>query len=124
MAVTMAEITKLRNLTSAGLMDCKKALAETNGDIDAAVELLRQKGKAIAAKREDRQASEGCVLAKNDGNFAAVVALCCVLQDSAFSPLNSFSISFVVVQNKEPDHSDSLLVSTYNLFTAAYFSTI
>ena len=77
MAVTMAEITKLRNLTSAGLMDCKKALAETNGDIDAAVELLRQKGKAVAAKREDRQASEGCVLAKNDGDFAAIVALCC-----------------------------------------------
>ncbi len=77
MAVTMAEITKLRNLTSAGLMDCKKALAETDGDIDAAVELLRQKGKAVAAKREDRQASEGCVLAKNDGDFAAIVALCC-----------------------------------------------
>ena len=54
MAVTMAEITKLRNLTSAGLMDCKKALAETNGDIDAAVELLRQKGKAVAAKRRLR----------------------------------------------------------------------
>ena len=53
MAVTMAEITKLRNLTSAGLMDCKKALAETNGDIEAAVEILRKKGQAVAAKRED-----------------------------------------------------------------------
>ena len=73
----MAEITKLRHLTSAGLMDCKKALAETNGDIDAAVEILRKKGQAVAAKREDRQASEGCVLAKNEGNFAAIVALCC-----------------------------------------------
>ena len=77
MAVTMAEITKLRHLTSAGLMDCKKALAETNGDIEAAVEILRKKGQAVAAKREDRQASEGCVLAKNEGNFAAVVALKC-----------------------------------------------
>lgn len=77
MAITMAEITKLRHLTSAGIVDCKKALAETNGDMDAAVEILRQKGKAIAAKREDRQASEGCVLAKNDGDFAAIVALCC-----------------------------------------------
>ncbi len=77
MAVTMAEITKLRHLTSAGLMDCKKALAETNGDIEAAVEILRKKGQAIAAKREDRQASEGCVLAKNEGSFAAIVALCC-----------------------------------------------
>ena len=77
MAVTMAEITKLRHLTSAGLMDCKKALAETNGDIEAAVEILRKKGQAVAAKREDRQAAEGCVLAKNDGEFAAVLALNC-----------------------------------------------
>ena len=77
MAVTMAEITKLRHLTSAGLMDCKKALAETNGDIDAAVEILRKKGQAVAAKREDRQASEGCVLAGANGNFAAVFALKC-----------------------------------------------
>ena len=73
----MAEITKLRHLTSAGLMDCKKALAETNGDIDAAVEILRKKGQAVAAKREDRQASEGCVLAGANGNFAAVFALKC-----------------------------------------------
>lgn len=77
MAVTMAEITKLRNLTSAGLMDCKKALAETDGDIEAAVEILRKKGQAVAAKREDREASEGCVLSKNEGTFAAIVALNC-----------------------------------------------
>ncbi|MBP3536584.1 MAG: elongation factor Ts [Muribaculaceae bacterium] len=100
MAVTMAEITKLRNLTSAGLMDCKKALAETNGDIDAAVEILRQKGKAVAAKREDRQASEGCVLAKNDGNFAAVVALCCetdfVAKNAGFVALTQKLLDFAV----------------------------
>ncbi len=77
MAVTMADITKLRNLTSAGLMDCKKALAETDGDIEKAVEILRKKGQAIAAKREDREAAEGCVLAKNDGQYAAIVALKC-----------------------------------------------
>ena len=73
----MAEITKLRHLTSAGLMDCKKALAETDGDIEKAVEILRKKGQAVAAKREDRQAAEGCVLAKSEGNFAAIVALNC-----------------------------------------------
>ena len=73
----MAEITKLRQLTSAGLMDCKKALAETDGDIEAAVEILRKKGQAVAAKREDRQAAEGCVLAANTADFAAVVALNC-----------------------------------------------
>lgn len=53
MAVSMELITKLRNLTSVYLMDCKKALTETNGDIDAAVEILRKKGKAVAAKRAD-----------------------------------------------------------------------
>ena len=73
----MAEITKLRHLTSAGLMDCKKALAETDGDIEKAVEILRKKGQAVAAKREDRNAAEGCVLSKNEGNFAAIVALNC-----------------------------------------------
>ena len=73
----MADITKLRHLTSAGLMDCKKALAETDGDIEKAVEILRKKGQAVAAKREDRTAAEGCVLAKNEGTFAAVLALNC-----------------------------------------------
>ena len=81
-------------------MDCKKALAETNGDIDAAVEILRQKGKAIAAKREDRQASEGCVLAKNDGNFAAIVALCCetdfVAKNAGFVELTQQLLDFAV----------------------------
>ena len=63
MAVTMAEISKLRKLTGAGMMDCKNALTETNGDIEAAKEIIRKKGQAVAAKREDREASEGCVLA-------------------------------------------------------------
>ncbi len=84
----MADITKLRALTSAGLMDCKKALAETDGDIQAAVEILRKKGQAVAAKREDRQAAEGCVLAKSTGKFAAIVALNCetdfVAQNAGF----------------------------------------
>ena len=73
----MELITKLRNLTSAGLMDCKKALAETDGDIEAAVEILRKKGQAVAAKREDRDAAEGCAIDKNDGTYAAIVALNC-----------------------------------------------
>ncbi len=73
----MADITKLRKMTGAGMMDCKNALNETNGDIDAAVEIIRKKGQAVAAKREDREASEGCVLAADNGDFAAVVALKC-----------------------------------------------
>ncbi len=77
MAVTLAEINKLRQKTQAGLMDCKKALTEANGDMDAAIEILRKKGQAVAAKRSDREAAEGCVLAKVDGNFAAMIALKC-----------------------------------------------
>ena len=77
MAVTMAEISKLRKLTGAGMMDCKNALTETNGDIEAAKEIIRKKGQAVAAKREDREASEGCVLAAAKGDFAAIVALKC-----------------------------------------------
>ena len=77
MAVTMAEITKLRKMTGAGMMDCKNALNEAEGDIDKAMEIIRKKGQAVAAKRSDREASEGCVLAKADGNFAAIIALKC-----------------------------------------------
>ena len=113
MAVTMAEITKLRNLTSAGLMDCKKALAETNGDIDAAVEILRQKGKAVAAKREDRQASEGCVLAKNEGDFAAIVALCC---ETDFVAKNA---GFVALTQKLLDYAVANRVKTLDELKAA-----
>ncbi len=77
MAVSLADISKLRTMTGAGMMDCKKALEEANGDFDKAVELIRKRGQAIAAKRSDRQASEGCVLAAANGDFAAVVALKC-----------------------------------------------
>ncbi|MBQ8361532.1 MAG: elongation factor Ts [Bacteroidaceae bacterium] len=77
MAVTMAEITKLRKMTGAGMMDCKNALTEAEGDIDKAMEIIRKKGQAVAAKRSDREASEGCVLAKADGGFAAIIALKC-----------------------------------------------
>ena len=75
MAVTIADIQKLRKLTGAGMSDCKKALEETNNDIDAAVEVIRAKGKAVAAKRSDREASEGCVLCKAVPGFAATIAL-------------------------------------------------
>ena len=77
MAVTMADIAKLRSMTGAGMMDCKNALNEAEGDIDKAMEIIRKKGQAVAAKRSDRDASEGCVLAKADGNFAAIIALKC-----------------------------------------------
>lgn len=77
MAVSIEDIKKLRQMTGAGMMDCKNALAETGGDIQASIEIIRKKGQAVAAKREDRQAAEGCVFAGTNGNFAAVVALKC-----------------------------------------------
>ena len=77
MAVTMADISHLRKMSGAGMMDCKKALEEAGGDFDKAMEIIRKKGQAVAAKRSDREASEGCVLAQENGEFAAVVALKC-----------------------------------------------
>lgn len=77
MAVTMADITKLRKLSGAGMMDCKKALEEANNDIDAAMEIIRKKGQAVAAKRSDREAAEGCVVVKAENGFGAIIALKC-----------------------------------------------
>lgn len=77
MAITIKEINALRQKTQAGLMDCKKALTEANGDMDQAIEILRKKGQMVAAKRSDREAAEGCVLAKVDGQFGAMIALKC-----------------------------------------------
>ncbi|MCM1370205.1 MAG: translation elongation factor Ts [Candidatus Amulumruptor caecigallinarius] len=77
MAVNIEDIKKLRHMTGAGMMDCKNALAETDGDIQAAIEIIRKKGQAVAAKREDRNASEGCVYAGVNGNYAAITTLKC-----------------------------------------------
>lgn len=77
MAVTLVDIKKLRDITGAGMMDVKKALEEANGDFEQAKDLLRKRGQAIAAKRSDREASEGCVWAKAVDGFGAIVALKC-----------------------------------------------
>lgn len=73
----MEDIKHLRALTGAGMMDVKKALQEANGDHDKAIELIRKRGQAVAAKRSDREAAEGCVLAAVEGDFGAIVALQC-----------------------------------------------
>ena len=73
----MADIQHLRKMTGAGMMDCKSALNEAEGDYDKAIEIIRKKGQAVAAKREDRDAAEGCVLAAINGDFAAIVAVKC-----------------------------------------------
>jgi len=73
--ITAADVNKLRQMTGAGMMDCKNALVESNGDFEVAIEILRKKGQKVAAKRADREASEGMVLAKTNaaGTFGTVV---------------------------------------------------
>jgi elongation factor Ts len=77
MAISIDDIKKLRAMTGAGLADVKKALTEAEGDFDKAKELLRERGLAIAAKRSDRETSNGCVLVKSVDGFAAMIALKC-----------------------------------------------
>jgi elongation factor Ts len=77
MAITAALVKELRERTAAGMMDCKKALEETNGDIEAAIELMRKSGQAKAAKKAGRIAAEGVILVKTAGNVGTVVELNC-----------------------------------------------
>ena len=77
MAITMESIKTLRAMTGAGLADVKKALTEADGDLDRAKEILRERGQAIAAKRSDRETSNGCVLVKSANGFSAIIALKC-----------------------------------------------
>ena len=77
MAVSIEDIKKLRAMTGAGLADVKKALTEAEGDFDKAKELLRERGLAIAAKRSDRETSNGCVLVKQVDGFSAMIAVKC-----------------------------------------------
>lgn len=79
MAITAADVNKLRQITGAGMMDCKKALEEANGDFEAAIDILRKKGQKVASKRADRAASEGIVLAATnpEKTFGAVIMVNC-----------------------------------------------
>ncbi|MEY2834513.1 MAG: hypothetical protein RLZZ557_175 [Bacteroidota bacterium] len=74
--ITAAEINKLRQMTGAGMMDCRKALTENNGDFEAAIDWLRKKGQKVAALRGDRDAKEGVVLAKTNASNSTGIALC------------------------------------------------
>jgi elongation factor Ts len=76
MAITAADVNKLRQITGAGMMDCKKALTEANGDFDAAIDFLRKQGQKVAAKRADRDATEGLVIAKTTADGTKGVLVC------------------------------------------------
>ncbi|MFN8777350.1 MAG: translation elongation factor Ts [Flavobacteriales bacterium] len=79
MSITAADVNKLRTITGAGMMDCKKALTEAEGDFDKAIEILRKKGQKVAANRSDRDANEGLVIARPAANGArgALIVLNC-----------------------------------------------
>ena len=113
MAVTMADISHLRKMSGAGMMDCKNALTEANGDIDKAMEIIRKKGQAVAAKRSDREASEGCVLAAENAGFAAIVALKCetdfVAKNEQFVALTQDILN--VAMSVKPETVEALLAS-------------
>ncbi len=105
MGIKAADVAKLRNMTGAGMMDCKKALTETDGDFDAAVDLLRKKGQKIASKRADRDATEGAVLAgvSADNKNASLIVLNC---ETDFVAKNDDFVKFakaildVAIENK------------------------
>ncbi|MEM1271524.1 MAG: translation elongation factor Ts [Bacteroidota bacterium] len=79
MAISAKDVKKLRDITGAGMMDCKKALTEANGDFDAAIDILRKKGQKVSAKRADRDASEGRIATKlnEDASAGAIVEVNC-----------------------------------------------
>ncbi len=94
MKITAQQVNELRKITGAGMMDCKKALVETNGDQEKAIDYLRKKGQKVAAKRADREAAEGVVLAKvsDDKKFAAAVMINC---ETDFVAKNADFIAYV-----------------------------
>ncbi|MCF0200419.1 MAG: elongation factor Ts [Bacteroidales bacterium] len=118
MNITAAQVNELRQMTGAGMMDCKKALVETDGNIEQAIDILRKKGMAKAAKRADRTASEGCVLSKctEDHKYAAVIMLNC---ETDFVANNADFVKFtkdmldMAVENRIKN-MDELMKMPYN----------
>jgi elongation factor Ts len=113
MAITAADVNKLRKMTGAGMMDCKAALVEADGDFEKANEIIRKKGQVVASKRADREATEGAVLAKvtADGKRGALVALCCetdfVAKNDSFVALTNSILE--VALDKKPATLEALL---------------
>ena len=104
-AITAQDVNKLRQMTGAGMMDCKKALEESNGDFEKAVEVLRKKGASVAAKRAERTANEGMVTTKvyNGGKTAAIVEVNCetdfVANSDDFVNFTNYVLDLVVDNN-------------------------
>jgi elongation factor Ts len=117
MTITAADVNKLRTITGAGMMDCKKALTEANGDFEAAIDLLRKKGQKVAASRSDRDAAEGLVITKRteDGKTGVLIVLNCetdfVAKNADFDKFAN-TIADVAVANK-PATIDDLKALNY-----------
>lgn len=114
MSISAADVKKLRDLTGVGMMDCKKALAEANGDFDAAIDLLRTKGQKVAAKRADRDAKEGVVATGFEGNTAILVEVNCetdfVARNDDFQGFAA-DIAALVLEAKPADRDALMSVS-------------
>jgi elongation factor Ts len=112
MSFTTADVVKLRKVTGAGMMDCKSALSDADGNFDRALEIIREKGKLVASKRADREATEGAVLAKvsADKKFGAIVVLNCetdfVAKNDNFVAF-AYSILNIALANK-PENLEML----------------
>lgn len=108
MAITAQEVNKLRQMTGAGMMDCKKALTEAEGDFDKAIELLRKKGQKVSASRADRETNEGVVFVKTneDATTGVIVAFTCetdfVAKNDEFIALGD-AIATAAFENKPAD---------------------
>ena len=112
MAITAAEVNKLRQMTGAGMMDCKKALEEANGDFESAIDFLRKKGQKVASNRADRDAKEGLVIAKvtPDGKKGVLVVVNC---ETDFVAKNEDFTNFAntianIALEKQPSGIDAL----------------
>ncbi len=91
--ISAADINKLRQATGAGMMDCRKALTETNGDFETAIDWLRKQGQKVAAKRSDREAKEGVVIAKTTDDHTSGIIVC-VSSETDFVAKNADFVSF------------------------------
>jgi elongation factor Ts len=92
--ITAADINKLRQATGAGMLDCRKALTESNGDFEAAIDWLRKQGQKVAAKRSDREAKEGVVIAQTTADHKSGIVLC-VSAETDFVSRNPEFVAFV-----------------------------
>lgn len=92
--ITAADINKLRQTTGAGMLDCRKALTESNGDFEAAIDWLRKQGQKVAAKRSDREAKEGVVIAQTSADKKTGIVLC-ISAETDFVSMNADFVAFV-----------------------------